>query len=57
MIDINKLIEIANSSRETIYIGNDECGEPDWIDVINANTFVELLKKEVDDGHSLNTEE
>jgi hypothetical protein len=49
MIDINKLIEIVNSSRETIYIGNDEWGEPDSIDVINADTFVELLKKEAEE--------
>ena len=47
VIDINKLIEIADSSRETIYIGNDEYGEPDCVDVINADTFIELLKKEV----------
>lgn len=49
MININKLIEIINSSRETIYIGTDSYGEPDCIDVINADTFIELLKKEVEE--------
>jgi hypothetical protein len=47
MIDTNKLIEMIDSSRETIYIGTDSYGEPDCIDVINADTFIELLKKEV----------
>lgn len=54
MIDINKLIEIVDSSRETIYIGNDGWGEPDCIDVINADTFVELLKKEVEESKNKN---
>lgn len=47
MIDINKLIEIVDSSRESICIGTDSYGEPDYIDIINADTFVKLLKKEV----------
>jgi hypothetical protein len=46
MIDINKLIEIVDSSREVICAGTDSYGEPDYIDIINADTFVELLKKE-----------
>lgn len=49
MIDLNKLIEMINSSRETIYIGTDSYGEPDCIDVINADTLVKLLKKEVEE--------
>lgn len=49
MIDINKLIEIVDSSLETIYVGTDSYGESYGIDVINADIFIELLKKEVEE--------
>lgn len=46
-MNTNKLVEMVDSSRETIYVGTDSYGEPYCIDVINADIFVELLKKEV----------
>ena len=47
-VDIWRLIDMVEWSRETICIGNDEYGEPECIEVINADTFVELLRKEAE---------
>ena len=41
---LNMLIEAIDSSRETICIGNDGYGEPECIDVVNADEMVEFLK-------------
>lgn len=57
MIDINKLIEMVEASRESIYIGTDTYGEPNCIDVINANIFVLLLKKELGEEEEEEEEE
>lgn len=41
---LNMLIEAIDASRETICIGNDGYGEPECIDVVNADEIVEFLK-------------
>lgn len=47
-IDIWRLIDMVEWSKETILVGNDEYGEPEWIDIINADTFLDLLRKEAE---------
>lgn len=53
-IDIWRLIDMIEWSKETIYNGYDEYGEPESIEVINADTLLEQLRreaeKEVDDN-------
>ena len=49
---LEKIIEIVEASQEDICVGKDTWGEPDFISVINASTFLELLKKEVEKGEN-----
>ena len=47
-VDIWRLIDMIEWSRETIYNGYDEYGEPEAIEVINADTLLEQLRKEAE---------
>ncbi len=41
---LEMLIEAINSSRETVCFGKDSYGEPECIDVVNADEIVKFLK-------------
>lgn len=41
---LNMLIEAIDASRETVNIGKDEWGEPECVDVVNADKMVDFLR-------------
>ena len=44
---LEKIIEMVELAREDIHVGEDPWGEPEFMSVINANKFLDLLKREI----------